>query len=151
MTVEGQGGSPQPGWYPDPQVPGQQRWWDGSGWTDQTAPLAGGQGGVAAQQPAGGQPAYAAGAYGGAGGAKIDTWLWQSIVATLLCCLPAGVVGIIFASKSQSAAAVGDIAGAQRAAKTARTWTLVAVSAAVLTIVGYIVFIVAVGATAFWA
>lgn len=27
----------QPGWYPDPQVPGQQRYWDGSQWTDQLA------------------------------------------------------------------------------------------------------------------
>ena len=29
-----------PGWYPDPEVPGQQRYWDGSAW-QQAAPLAG--------------------------------------------------------------------------------------------------------------
>lgn len=34
----------QPGWYPDPSgAANQLRWWDGSQWTDQTAP---------AQQPA---------------------------------------------------------------------------------------------------
>ena len=27
-----------PGWHPDPQVPGQNRYWDGNQWTDQTAP-----------------------------------------------------------------------------------------------------------------
>ena len=27
-----------PGWYADPQLPGMQRWWDGTKWTDQTAP-----------------------------------------------------------------------------------------------------------------
>jgi hypothetical protein len=29
-----------PGWYPDPQGGPQQRWWDGSKWTDATRPLA---------------------------------------------------------------------------------------------------------------
>jgi hypothetical protein len=28
------------GWYPDPQVPGQQRYWDGTKWTDHVAPAA---------------------------------------------------------------------------------------------------------------
>jgi Protein of unknown function (DUF2510)/SmpA / OmlA family len=27
-----------PGWYPDPQQPGTQRYWDGQQWTQQTAP-----------------------------------------------------------------------------------------------------------------
>jgi hypothetical protein len=29
-------GSPPPGWYPDPQIPGTNRYWDGTRWTDQT-------------------------------------------------------------------------------------------------------------------
>jgi uncharacterized protein len=27
-----------PGWYPDPTVPGQQRWWDGQRWSEHIAP-----------------------------------------------------------------------------------------------------------------
>jgi uncharacterized protein len=27
-----------PGWYPDPGVPGGQRWWDGTRWTDHASP-----------------------------------------------------------------------------------------------------------------
>lgn len=27
------------GWYADPKVPGQSRWWDGSGWTTRTMPV----------------------------------------------------------------------------------------------------------------
>lgn len=30
------------GWYPDPEQPGQQRYWDGSAWTENRQPLAGG-------------------------------------------------------------------------------------------------------------
>ncbi len=30
---------PQPGWYPDPAVPGRLRWWDGRGWTDSAQPV----------------------------------------------------------------------------------------------------------------
>ena len=32
--------NPIPGWYPDPTVPGQQRYWDGMQWTENVAPLA---------------------------------------------------------------------------------------------------------------
>jgi hypothetical protein len=40
------------GWYPDPEVPGQQRYWDGSGWTEHRAPGSG-QWATAAQQTPG--------------------------------------------------------------------------------------------------
>ena len=30
-----------PGWYPNPADPTQLRWWDGSAWTNHTAPMAG--------------------------------------------------------------------------------------------------------------
>lgn len=40
------------GWYPDPQHPTSQRYWDGATWTAHTAPAAARQpGGYAAQQP----------------------------------------------------------------------------------------------------
>lgn len=29
---------PAPNWYPDPQRPGHQRWWDGERWTDNYSP-----------------------------------------------------------------------------------------------------------------
>lgn len=33
MTDNTHGASRAPGWHPDPQVPSQMRWWDGSTWT----------------------------------------------------------------------------------------------------------------------
>ncbi|MEO6821030.1 MAG: heavy metal-binding domain-containing protein [Candidatus Nanopelagicales bacterium] len=32
-------GQPIAGWYPDPSVPTQLRWWDGTTWSDQTQPM----------------------------------------------------------------------------------------------------------------
>ena len=36
MATEGQG-TPAAGWYADPEVPGRQRYWDGSRWTEQVS------------------------------------------------------------------------------------------------------------------
>lgn len=52
------------GWYPDPQNPGQQRYWDGTTWSEATQPVA-----VGAPAPAYGQQVgygYAQGAGGNA-------------------------------------------------------------------------------------
>ena len=52
---------PPANWYPDPEVPGQQRYWDGTRWTEQRAPM-GEQQHPVASAPAGGgtapQPAW---------------------------------------------------------------------------------------------
>jgi hypothetical protein len=34
------GSATPPGWYSDPQAPGMQRYWDGSQWTENRAPVA---------------------------------------------------------------------------------------------------------------
>jgi uncharacterized RDD family membrane protein YckC len=51
-----QPGTTPPGWYPDPQGGGGQRYWDGQQWTDQAAPPQG-----AAQPGAGGSQGAGAG------------------------------------------------------------------------------------------
>ncbi len=52
-------------------------------------------------------------------------WLWQSIVVTILCCLPLGVVGIIFASQANTEIGLRNWAAAQEKAKQAKTFTII--------------------------
>ena len=79
--------------------------------------------------------------------AKPKNWLVESILATLFCCLIPGIVGIIYAAKVDSRFYAGDVAGAEDAAKTARTWTLVSFGLGLTFIILYIGFIAFVAAT----
>jgi len=51
------------------------------------------------------------------------TWLVESILVTLFCCLPFGIAGIVFSSKVESLFYAGDIEGAERASREAGKWT----------------------------
>ncbi len=62
---------------------------------------------------------------------KPDSWLVWSILATILCCLPFGIVGIVFASKVDGLWNSGQQQQAVAMAKKARTWTIVAIAAGV--------------------
>ena len=75
----------------------------------------------------GGDPAYAP--YGVPGGypQHIPNYLIPSILVTIFCCLPLGIVAIIFAAQVNGKVAAGDITGAQSASRTARTLVIVPV------------------------
>jgi hypothetical protein len=59
--------------------------------------------------------------------ANIPNYLIPAILATVLCCLPAGVVSIIYAAQVNGKVAAGDIQGAMDASKNAKTWMYVSV------------------------
>lgn len=73
-------------------------------------------------------------------GKRIPTYLWQSIVVTLFCCLPFGVVGIVYASKVDNLIAAGDIDGAMEASKKAKLWVNLSVGAILLLFVIALIF-----------
>ncbi|MBF9223842.1 CD225/dispanin family protein [Hymenobacter ruricola] len=50
-------------------------------------------------------------------------WLVESILVTIFCCLPFGIVGIIKAAEVNSKMAAGDYAGAQESSQAAGKWT----------------------------
>ena len=53
------------------------------------------------------------------------TWMAESILVTIFCCLPFGIVGIINASKVSSLYAQGNYDEAQRASADAKKWTII--------------------------
>lgn len=63
---------------------------------------------------------------------KPNNWLWQSIVATILCCMPFGVAGIIYAVKVDSFYYAGRYADAERMSQKARMWTLISAAIALV-------------------
>jgi ABC-type Fe3+ transport system permease subunit len=62
-----------------------------------------------------------------------------AILTTIFCCLPAGVVSIVFAAQVNSKWQAGDYQGAQSASNNARTWAIVSV---ILSFVAAIIYLV---------
>ena len=69
-------------------------------------------------------------------------YLILSIISTLCCCLPFGVVGIVFSAKINSAMMAGNLEEAQNNAKMARIWIIVSFAIGILTWLIYMVLIV---------
>lgn len=72
------------------------------------------------------------------------TWLLESILATLFCCLPFGIVGIINAARVNSLYDQTEYDRALRASINAKRWTLVAFGFGVIYLI-FILIMVAVG------
>jgi len=70
-------------------------------------------------------------------GAPPKNYLVESILVTIFCCLPLGIVGIINASKVNSAFAAGDIQGANIAAANAKKWVTYGLLAGVVLAILY--------------
>lgn len=68
------------------------------------------------------------------------TWLVESILATLLCCLPFGIVGIVYASKVSTSYLMGNYALAQKQSDDAKKWTLISVLAGLASIIISIIY-----------
>jgi hypothetical protein len=148
QTSQGQGQQypPQP-----PQPPYQQPGYGQPGYGQQQG--YGGQQGYGAPQGYGqqgygqqgyGQPGYGQPGYGGYGAAppSVPNFLIWAILSTLFCCLPAGIVAIVYASQVDGKLRSGDYDGAVRSSNNAKTWTFVSVGLGV--VIGIIYFIIGV-------
>ncbi len=71
------------------------------------------------------------------------TWLVESILVTLFCCLPFGIAGIVNASRVESRFYAGDIDGAKKASEAAKKWTIVSFIAGLAIGVIYLILLIA--------
>jgi hypothetical protein len=72
----------------------------------------------------------------------VPNYLVQAILVTLFCCLPFGIVSIVFAAQVNARLAGGDLAGALSASNSARIWCWVSFICGLLPILLYAMFIV---------
>lgn len=79
----------------------------------------------------GGQPGYS--------GPAPSSYLVWAILTTLFCCLPFGIVSIVFAAQVNSKWTAGDFQGAMDSSRKARTWVI---ASAVCGVIGIIILII---------
>lgn len=73
---------------------------------------------------------------------NIQNYLWQSIVVTVLCCLPLGIPAIVYATKVNNALMQGDTAAAQKASESAKMWCIISLVCGIVGSLAYIIFVV---------
>ena len=71
-------------------------------------------GGSLTSEPVAGPPPY------------VPNHLVWAILVTIFCCLPFGIVSIVYAAQVNGKLAVGDVDGARSASQNAKTWAWVA-------------------------
>ena len=76
--------------------------------------------------------------------ASVPNYLVQAIIS-LFCCLPLGIVAVIFAAQVNGKVAAGDTAGALDASKKAKMFSYIAIGLGLAGIICYVLFVVIMG------
>lgn len=70
---------------------------------------------------------------------KPPSYLPGAILATLFCCLPFGIVSIVYAAQVDSKYNAGDIGGAMQSSENAKNWLIAAVAGGLATVLLWLV------------
>ncbi len=70
---------------------------------------------------------------------NIPNYLVQAILVTACCCMPAGVVSIVYAAQVNSQIASGNIAGAMQSSANAKMWAWIGFGVGGAAILVYVV------------
>src|SRR5215213_1265944 len=80
----------------------------------------------------------------GATTASVPNYLVPAIIS-LFCCLPLGIVAVIFAAQVNGKVAAGDTAGALDASKKAKMFSYISIGLGLAGIICYVLFVVIMG------
>jgi len=67
--------------------------------------------------------------------ADVPNYLVQAILTTVFCCLPLGIVSIVYAAQVNGKVAAGDRAGALESSRNARLWAWISFGAGLVLVV----------------
>ena len=81
----------------------------------------------------------------------VPNYLVYAILCTVFCCLPLGIVAIVFAAQVNGKLAAGDYQGAVSYSQSARTWCWVSFWLGVIPIVIWLLIVLLMGAGAAFA
>jgi Interferon-induced transmembrane protein/zinc-ribbon domain len=74
-------------------------------------------------------------------GTTVPNYLVFAILATVFCCLPAGIPAIVFAAQVNSKLQLGDLAGAQSASNNAKMWCWISFGVGLAAIGGWFLLV----------
>jgi hypothetical protein len=80
----------------------------------------------------------------------IPNYLVWAILVTVLCCLPFGIVAIVYAAQVNTKLQAGDIRGAMDSSKNARMWSWIAFVAGLAAGAVYGAFAIISATSSFW-
>ena len=72
---------------------------------------------------------------------NVPNYLVQAILVTIFCCLPAGIVAIVFAAQVNGRVRSGDLTDAQRLSRNAKIWCWVSFGVGLAGAILYVLFI----------
>ena len=73
--------------------------------------------------------------------ARIPNYLITAILVTLFCCVPFGIIAIVYAAQVNGKVALGDIEGALRTSRSAKKWAWLSFGTGLLITVGWVIYI----------
>ncbi|MDR1681420.1 MAG: CD225/dispanin family protein [Prevotellaceae bacterium] len=76
------------------------------------------------------------------------TYLWQSIVVTIICCLPLGIPAIVYAAQVEKYFMNGDINAAHRSSRYAKNFTVASLITGLVVYIPYLIYLIFIVAAA---